>query len=247
MKKLVLAGVAIVGISGFTLAADPPVYDSAPTVLPLHHGASPVNWHGVYVGGTAGYGAGNYQLFDESGTGPDVAVTGFVGGATVGANMQNGSVVWGIEADIQNGPKGTTAQFTSGDSWSCFSGDCNASINWFATLRGRLGVASGNWLFYGTAGLAHGNTTGGIFNSATQGGGSATGWTGGLGAEAAFGPGSAWSAKGEFLHVNLGDIPFGTGNFTEPFLGSGSFNVIRFGLNYRFGGHESQSPVSVGY
>ena len=34
----------------------------------------------------------------------------------------------------------------------------SAKISWFGTLRGKVGYAANDWLFYGTGGLAYGQT-----------------------------------------------------------------------------------------
>lgn len=88
--------------------------------------------------------------------------SGFVGGGHAGYNWQRGQVVFGFEADLQGTqlksfmsdnlmvnppgslPPGSFAQTTT-------------TVDWYSTLRGRFGIASGPWLFYGTAGLAFGN------------------------------------------------------------------------------------------
>lgn len=102
-----------------------------------------------------------------------------------------------------------------------------------------------NVLLYGTAGVAYGE----VKDSATVnvvGVGSATstfkdlkaGWTAGAGIEGAFGGG--WSAKLEYLYVDLGKT-----EFTVATPGLGTFatetrrttdNIVRVGLNYKWGG-----------
>ncbi len=187
------------------------------------------NWDGPYLGITMGGAYGDYTLFSPSGLGPDVDVDDIVGGATIGINLSAGSgFLLGIEADISSGPDGVTSQGTAGPFWSCNSGACNADIEYFGTVRARLGFTSGNMLIFATGGYAYGDVEGGILNSAQQGSGSASGWAAGLGIEGAW---SQLSLKLEYLHVDLGDIPFGRGIGTEPFEGDGDFDVIRIGIN----------------
>ena len=75
--------------------------------------------------------------------------------------------------------------------------------NWLATVRGRAGFAWDRVLFYGTGGAAFGNVQAGRigvpYASVTQ-----TGWTAGAGVEWAFLPN--WTAKVEYLYVNLGNL-----------------------------------------
>ena len=191
------------------------------------------SWTGAYAGFNVGYADGSYTQFSAFGTGVNVGIDDIVAGGTVGYNYQIGNFVVGIEADISTGPEGTTAQGTAGPTWNCNTGACNADIAWFGTVRGRLGFAADKWLFFGTGGYAYGKSQGGIFNSAQQGSGVSDGWTAGGGLEYAMT--SNIIVKAEYLHVNLGDIRFGTGAVgTERFKGDGDFNVFRAGLNVKF-------------
>jgi outer membrane immunogenic protein len=152
-------------------------------------------------------------------------------------------------------------------------------LQWLGTLRGRVGYVAGGLLIYGTAGLAYGQvsmngsaTVDGTFTGNPGGNvlcsganlfttvGSCpfaswsnkdmrVGWTLGAGVEGAlFGN---WTAKIEYLHVDLGNVATtfatdgvcysGTANICIPlFPGQGSINsritgdIIRLGLNYKF-------------
>ena len=117
-------------------------------------------------------------------------------------------------------------------------------LTWFGTSRTRLGVLwSPNVLLYGTAGIAYGQ----VKDTATftAPGASVTGtfkdvkagWTAGAGIEGAFGGG--WSAKLEYLYMDLGKtertfsgVGFGT-IATETRRTTD--NLVRVGLNYRWG------------
>jgi opacity protein-like surface antigen len=93
------------------------------------------------------------------------SASSWVAGGHAGYNWQSGQVVYGFETDLQgthlqsamNGgltftpavnpfPAGTLAQTI-------------ALIDWYGTFRARLGFATGQWLFYGTGGLAYGNVS----------------------------------------------------------------------------------------
>ena len=91
---------------------------------------------------------------------------------------------------------------------------------------GRAGFAINNVLLFATAGLAYGDLKaelGNLEESKTL-----VGWTGGAGMEVGFTP--SWSAKVEYLYMDLGNRTFGiTGND----LGLHS-NFLRFGVNYHF-------------
>ena len=86
---------------------------------------------------------------------------------------------------------------------------CETENTWLATFRGRLGYAFDRWLPYITAGGAYGNvkaTTdpGPGLASASS---SQFGWTGGVGLEYAFL--GNWTAKIEYLYVDLGSFNAG--------------------------------------
>ena len=165
------------------------------------------SWAGPYLGGNLGYGWGSV---DNNPTKP----SGFAGGIQAGYNWQSGSWVFGAEGDIQaSGAEQTFAPW-------------KFSNPWFGTLRGRVGYALGNVMFYGTGGLAFGElraTTFGVSESHTN-----AGWTAGVGAEMGFAPN--WSAKVEYLYVDLANS-----NFVITGASHGlSFSTVRAGVNYHF-------------
>ena len=165
------------------------------------------SWAGPYIGGNLGYAWGSV---DNNPTKP----SGFAGGVQAGYNFQTGPWVFGIEGDIQaSGAEQTFAPW-------------KFSNPWFGTLRGRAGYALNNVLFYGTGGLAFGElraNTFGLSESHTN-----AGWTLGVGAEMGFAPN--WSAKVEYLYVDLANS-----NFVITGASNGyRFGLIRAGVNYHF-------------
>ena len=131
------------------------------------------------------------------------------------AFMMASSWVFGIEGDIQgNGASDTFAPW-------------KFSNPWFGTVRGRAGYAINNVLLYGTGGLAFGELTGQTFGLSSESHTNA-GWTLGVGAE--FGFAQNWSAKVEYLYVDLNDS-----NFTITGTQNGyHFGLLRAGVNYHF-------------
>ena len=137
----------------------------------------------------------------------------------------NGGWVLGLEADMDWSDVDGTTNF------NCPAG-CTVRNKWLNTDRGRIGYAFGNFMPYVTGGLAVGDikvtNPGFAGTDPTQ-----LGWTAGVGAEYAIsGP---WSAKVEYLHVDLGNFNCGLScgptatdniNFHE--------NQVRGGINYRF-------------
>src|SRR5262249_33195695 len=120
-------------------------------------------------------------------------------------------------------------------------------LQWFGTTRPRLGfLATPNLLLYGTAGVAYGQTKD-TFTVNTLGVGTAAtasvndvraGWTAGGGIEGAFGGG--WSAKVEYLYMDLGKleqtITVPTAALAATFNSRLTDNIVRVGLNYKWGG-----------
>jgi outer membrane immunogenic protein len=237
MKKLLVAVIAAAAFCGVpALAADMPV--KAPPIAPVF------NWSGFYVGGTVGYAWGSYTEFAvTAGDGPNVDTKGIVGGATWGTNWQVNNWLFGFESDISNGPRGSDAVGTTGPNFSCNTGKCVVDVNYYSTSRVRLGVTSNQWLLYATGGLASGRIRGGIENSSYMGSSTRYGWTAGAGIEYAFD--QHWSTKIEYLHVDLGDAHFGDAR-GDPIRGRGDFDVVRFGLNYKFG-TIGKGPITAAY
>jgi len=198
--------------------------------------AAVFSWHGTYVGVTAGYGWGDSR-FDDGATSNPFDIKGFIAGGTIGGNLQlHGRWVVGIEADLSFsdisgsfGP-GNLGQ-PNGGAWGCGSGPCRTEVEWFGTLRGRVGPTFGRTLMYATGGLAFGQVKSGIDNSATfQTDRTNMGWTVGGGIEHSLS--SNWSGKIEYLHVDLGWTSVSNGFFKAD----ADFDLVRAGLNYRFGG-----------
>jgi outer membrane immunogenic protein len=205
--------------SGGDLGRPPRVYAPAQPVY------MPPPWSTCYGGVTAG-GVWN----------PGVDAFGFTGGAQVGCNWQPwDSLVWGGEADLQyTGLDGGRDVVTSGA-----GAHQDFRSRWLATFRGRFGwLANPNMYFYATGGLALANvntastinfngTINNVSDSTTH-----AGWTLGGGLEWRFPFAPRWSAKVEYLYVDLGHatnpLPISNNDtsLTE--------NIFRIGVNYHF-------------
>ena len=112
-------------------------------------------WNGFYAGIHGGVGAftGTAMDWDRdtfSNPDGDIDLNGFAGlaGGQVGYNHQIGHVVWGLEGDM------AWTGFSEGREFDLRDNYVKAQMDWLATLRGRLGVASGNGMAYVTGGLA---------------------------------------------------------------------------------------------
>jgi outer membrane immunogenic protein len=226
MKKLLLASVgmgvlalAIPSANAADLIRRPP--PSAPTYVapPLY------NWTGFYVGINGGGGFGHSNMSNALGsTGTNVS-GGLVGG-TLGYNYQAGQWVFGIEGDGDwSDISGSTTNAV------CPGTSCEVRNDWLATLRGRVGYAYDRFLPYITGGAAFGDikmTPTGFSGATTD----KAGWTLGGGVEAAIsGP---WSAKLEYLYVDLGKANCSAASCGVSTDTSFHTNIVRVGLNYRF-------------
>jgi outer membrane immunogenic protein len=165
------------------------------------------SWAGPYVGANLGYATGDIT---SSAADP----SGFTGGIQGGYNWQFGQWVVGLEGDIQG--SGASDTFAP---WKF-------SNPWFGTLRGRAGYAINNILIYGTGGLAFGNVRAEALNLTESH--TAAGWT--LGAGAEIGITQNWSAKAEYLYVNVNNSQFALTGLPHGY----QFNIVRLGVNYRF-------------
>jgi hypothetical protein len=153
MKRVLAGMVVAAALSGSAFAADLGVrtYAKAPAMV-----AAVANWSGLYIGGNVGYGWGNGNTdFSFLPTPVDFGVnnatlgarsTGVTGGAQFGYNWQIGSLVTGLEADIQGSSIKGSARATSifastgaPDPGGTFLSS-EPKLSWFGTLRGRLGV-----------------------------------------------------------------------------------------------------------
>ena len=105
------------------------------------------------------------------------------------------------------------------------------------TVRGRIGYAAGNWLIYGTGGLAWTYNQQTLTQLATGTTDSPflwrLGWAAGAGVEVPLS--KNWSASLEYLFTNYGkSSAFFPGN-GQSFNSDFSLSELRAGLNYRFG------------
>ena len=206
MKGLVW-GAAALALAGTTSARAADLYYGSRAPYTVNQPLNAYSWAGPYLGGHLGYEWGSVSNNPAK-------PSGFVGGATAGYNFQNGPWVFGVEGDIEvTGADDTFAPW-------------KFSNPWFGTVRGRGGYAFNNILVYGTFGLAFGElraNTFGLTESHTN-----VGWTAGLGAEV--GLTQNWSAKVEYLYVDLANSNFAITGMSNGY----SFGTFRAGVNYRF-------------
>jgi outer membrane immunogenic protein len=276
MKKSLFAGIGILALAAVMqpaaaadMAVKAPVLKAPPLVEVW-------SWTGLYIGGNVGYSWGRSDTdasFYNNTTGVLLSTSaskfnlnGWVAGGQVGYNWQNGNWVFGLEADIQ-----WTGQ--DGDAvFSCptpaLGGPCNTitggpglgvsptasfsqSLDWFGTLRARLGVTvTPTLLAYVTGGLAYGQiATDGVLTGVTILGAPTSsafsydktkaGWTAGGGLEGRIS--GNWTAKIEYLYLDFGTVSGGGTLLTSnvplraQFSSDVTDHILRVGLNYKFG------------
>ncbi len=203
---------------------------------------------------------------------------GFVGGGQIGYNYQftpGSGVVVGIEADAQYADFGRQRNRFSaiGANGSAiipgtlvFNPNGLSGLDYFGTVRGRLGYAFDRTLVYATGGFAYGSGGGRQFGTGVNSDDFQTGYAVGGGVEYAlptdsflnFFRSSAVTLKVEGLYVNLEQNRRTAGSFAQNIGGalvstttpgvtlvSGpantrrdtEFAVVRAGVNYKFGSY----------
>ena len=171
MKFLAAILVASFSVAS-ALAADLPLrtYTKAPVyVEPVY------DWTGFYIGLNGGYSWGNSSNTFTAGTLPVTTASqhmnGWVFGGQAGYNWQMSQWLFGLETDIQgSGIKGTATQALTPALFDATSTAVTKPIDWFGTVRGRLGVlATPQWLLYATGGLAYGQTKTGFTTTMLSG------------------------------------------------------------------------------
>lgn len=217
MKKIL--GLALAG--ALSAAALPAVAADYPLKAP----PPPIwTWTGFYVGVQAGGGWGSTQtLFLGIPATGQFQGSGGVAGGTLGANWQSPGTPWvfGIEGDFSWSSIKPTVAF--------LGLPASNQMDWFATVRGRLGYANGPLLFYVTGGVAFAQFNPiltAVFNLNYND----TGWAVGGGLEGALGGG--WSLKAEYLYLDFGGSP----TFFFGLLNQGYYyaHIVRAGINYKF-------------
>jgi len=248
-QLIISTALALIAVAGNASAADlSPMFLKSPST------SAPYDWSGFYIGGNIGYAWGTsnwtaapnsgslslYQglnSFDESGS--------FFLGLQAGYNYTfNNRVVVGAEVD-GSAPSFAGLNFLTIGGISNFNSPVYGPLSFSenvldsGTLRGRLGYAPGNWLFYVTGGLALSYNQPSLTQVAT--GISQplflwrAGYAAGAGVEVPFMP--HWTARFEYLYTGYPSksIPFPEYNNLGPtFTSNWSQQQLRVGVNYQF-------------
>jgi len=239
MKNVLLAAAALAAMGVVpAIAADlgrpAPVYKTPPVV------AAAYDWTGFYAGANVGYGWAVDSMVLTSD--PTLVSPGFitllgntaiskpagvVGGGQFGYNWQMGNALLGVEGDISGASLSSTTPAFGDVEVGSFGlrhfVHSHESMDWLATVRGRLGfLPTQQFLLYATGGLAVGQvkTDSSLTNTVpnnvpacivtppeglcmgSSDSANRVGWTVGAGAEYALG--GNWSLRAEYFYVDLG-------------------------------------------
>lgn len=256
--SVVLSAVLVAIVQGAS-AADLPIKARpyAPAV---------VSWAGFYGGLNVGYSSGRSSLADNLACTPaggcnplfpvssltsDTSVAGWISGGQIGYNYQlQSNIIVGLEADLQWADQKGTATVISPGAVSRglappFTSD-QVKLDWFGTVRGRVGAIVNNNLWYVTGGWAYGklelnstSTLGPGFGFPAAGtpatfSGTKSGYALGTGVEVPLV--GRWTAKLEYLYMKLGTVggtynPPGAATTVSADLKD---HIGRIGANYRF-------------
>jgi len=220
---------SVIGVSR-AAAADLPLPSQ-----PYYDANAPyAHWGGVYVGLNGGYGLGSSQWTQSFVSTSIFNTDGFLLGGTIGFNYPVSAVLFGVEGDLDwstlNGSVGNCAVNGAGAAAAC-----ETKNNVLGTVRARMGYAFDRTLIYLTGGAAIGAFQTGLNPPATFDSATKVGWAAGAGIEYAFS--DAWSAKAEYLFVDLGTASCTSAANCGSAAGASVYlseNLVRGGFNYRF-------------
>ena len=239
------------------MAVEDPADDLPPSPALSPLSAARVAWTGFYFGGNAGYGGGE----DRYSVRPTAAASqpygtlslhadGFAGGAQAGYNYVLGGLgggpLIGVEADIDGSTINGKSDLRIGD--IALSG--GSHLDYFGTVRGRVGYVFGSLMVYGTGGFAYGGETssiqiGTIYSGSTER--THIGYSYGGGFEYALADNI--SLKTEFVRATLE---------TQRLIGARvdgvvalthqpTVNLARAGINFHFASWAAPAPVVARY
>ena len=251
---LMSAGRVAAADSGIMITKAPPTKAPAP--------AAAYDWTGIYIGGHLGYATGwsNWSATQGGGTAPSLngsldffeAYDGFEGTGSYALGLQAGydymfpsRLVLGVEADVSfpNTLSGSQAISSSLIGQASYQDQ----VEFSGTVRGRIGYAPGNWLFYATGGFAYSydqftrtQLSGTPAGGSVQPGSTETlfmeprvGGAVGAGVELALTPN--WIARLEYLYTGYAsravDFPAAAQRFDSDL----AVQSLRLGLDYRLG------------
>lgn len=276
MKKLagLTAGaLALVAVTGSAALADGMVVRAAPPPPPppppVVDRCAPGPWTGFYVGGNLGWAQLDGEFNDHDKFFSDRRrfsdeEDAFTAGVQAGYNLQCGNVVFGVESDINwvdfdddNNHRGRRAFNWKEWEWERQRFNNSRSMDWFGTIRGRIGWTNDRIMVYATGGAAYAELERKWRGNGLHGGAWSDGhhdsddvnwgWVAGGGVEWLWSPNMSFKAEALWIDFEDGDsnsrIKFcckwddGWKEFdkNKRFDHDDDMVVVRVGLNYKFG------------
>ena len=220
------AALGAISLSAPAQAADLKLPVKAPYLRPVF------DWTGFYIGGHTGYSRGsvNATLWDPAPIATPGNFGGAIGGLQAGYNWRTSSgLLLGVEGDL------TFPSYLHSNSQFALiatqRGDFIHDWDYFGTVRGRVGYASGHWLLYATGGLAflgERYTDMPVDALPEKHIGLRLGWAAGAGAEYAFAP--HWTVRLEYLYSQFerANENFASG---RTYTATNDMHMLRLGLN----------------
>jgi outer membrane immunogenic protein len=238
MKALAIAATLLVA-SGSAFAADLP-----PAPAPVLKAVAYVpafSWTGLYLGGQVGYSWGDAESSLSLPELPDYlsasgSPNGVFGGGFAGYNYQFASnLVVGIEADITGGSLDASGSVSSIFGPAAWEVSAKHELQWFGSVRARVGYAFDRFLPFVTAGYAFGSVESTFMapGERVSPSESVSGWTVGGGLEYAVTDNIL--ARIEYRYTDYGDVSSLLPNYSNLTVNqSFSTNDVRLGLSYKF-------------
>lgn len=237
------------------LAADPPpVFNWAGLYVGASFGAGFPLHRGEHMQAVGGFPSSAYDLYPGAAARPGAAV-----GARAGYNWRRGPLIWGLETEFNllDGRRAPAGIFVAPPVYGfppAFSLNAGPGGDFFASLRGRAGVAHDRALFYVTGGVAAGGARGPATLS-IPGAGLAAGWSQssrmkyalGVGFEYAFA--DSWSGRAEYLFLSQSlntQLFSNSDGFAYASRVRNENHLLRFGLDYHFG-EDNRIPGAIEY
>jgi high affinity Mn2+ porin len=223
----------IAGVALGALTFGPPAH-AADLKLPLKapYPLPAFDWSGFYIGAHTGYGWGSSSalLWDPAPSAVSGNFGGMIGGVQGGYNWRLPSgLLLGVEADL------TFPNYLTSNAQVALLSTPNRDFfehfDYVGTVRGRIGHATGHWLFYVTGGFAY---VGERFTNVPAVGsdekhiGVRPGWAAGAGVEYAFAP--HWTVRLEYLYSQFerANVAFPAG---PQYTSTLDLQMLRLGLN----------------
>jgi len=254
--RFAVSAIALIASAGLASAADLGGPSYGGSLKDDYVAPATRSWAGLYIGANVGHAWGDVKFRDvhyndesEDGT-AKLEPEGWFGGGQVGFNLQHGNVVFGIEADLQGGDINDSVSGEIDVNGNDATGRVAVDVNYFGTVRGRVGVALDRVMPYVTGGFAWADVdldtaitaTDANYLESRSDSTTHTGWVLGGGLEVALD--QNWSLRGEYLYYDLGKKtysvtypdPADNDSHTLSSKADLTMHTFRVGVNYKFGG-----------